>query len=275
MAEAGCLRDNVAVQNLEVLGQATIAGTIEKPSGANGGILNPSDIAIGHARTIDAAAGATTHANTDLKIKCIDAWRNLPTLVNAATSVDVNYAKRLNECFGSTLTVADTIGTGAATATVNQVKELVITADVIAARVQDGARTAGQFQVYRITGDAEANNIIITLPAATVGQSLVFIFAADAVLPDQGNTLRFRAPSAVDSDSFIIASAGANHHGSVVMTDKQAAGNADLVFTPGADGRAPGAGLQNGFVACTCSVAGTWHIAAVFGTLDNVVVAFA
>ena len=247
MAESGCLR-SIAVQNISV------AGNIENSTGATATVDNFTTTFV---RSLHGKTGIDV--NTDIYKPIIEAINNLPAPTAGAAAITANYAARLNEMFGSEIAGGDPIAAAAAAAaTKAQVKRVSITGDTAVDQIADGARDPNVWQVYRIEGDATNNNRVINLPAAVVGHSLLFVGSSDAVFPDNGGgpfTLTFTALDAYDAGSLGV-SATSNKRTNVTAA-QAAAGNTNLVLTPQADNLAFGAS----FIMCTCSVAGTWHIA--------------
>lgn len=271
MAETGCLRDNVAVQNLEVLGQATIAGTIEKPS--SGGILTPADLVAVHNGAAGAAAPFSLLSPANIKLH--EAYNNLPPCPAAGAAITQDYANRVNQTFGTSLVAGAVIATGNGNAaTAAQVKRLDCggAANVATDQIDDGALPSNQFQVYLLEGDCAANNTTITLPAAAVGNSLLFLFASDFVFPDNGNTIRIIANggAAADASSGMRVN-GRLHLASSSIVSKGDAAHHTWIFTPAADNLAidnaagDGSSAFNGFITCTCSTTQQWHVAGCFG----------
>lgn len=274
MAEAGCLRSDVTVQNLEVLGTTTIAGNIKRLNTQADALLTPADLNAVHAGAVDAQTGI--NANADLKLKVIKAYLNLPTMPAAGDAIDAEYARRVNDTFGTTLVAGAAIGTADLAATANQVKELDAAGDVPAARIQNGVRPSNQFQVYRVTGDGTGADREITLPAATVGQSLLFLFSRDARFPDgegagENHVLNIASPADLDNTSFLLTGVTNYTPHSVSTLAAKGAADADKIsFAPTANDQTTLLGIENGFLACTCTTIGQWHFTGCFGTLTSV-----
>jgi hypothetical protein len=214
----------------------------------------------------------------------VKALKNLPVQPTGATAKTTHYARRINDIFGSVLAdgaaIASESGNAATTA---QIKRLDIGgANVTAAQINDGAQTAHTWSVYRLEGDCTSNSRTITLPAATVGLSLLFISASDLVLSDNGGTIKIISPTAFDNSSVSLQVNVAKGFILDATSDTIGKGGAthdNFVLTTGADNLSLTGATdfhgQTAFICLTCSVAETWHILHATTDLTTVIPSFA
>ena len=222
-------------------------------------------------------------SKVDLKI--VKALKKLPVQPTGATANTTHYARRINDIFGSVLEDGAVVASASSnTATTAQIKRLDIggSNNVTDAQINDGAQTPYTWSVYRLEGDCAGNSSTITLPAATVGQSLLFLSASDLVLPDNGNTIKIISPTAFDNSSVSLQVNVAKGFILDATSDTIGKGGAThdhFVLTTGADNLSLTGATdfhgQTAFICCTCTVAGTWHILHATTDLTNVTPSFA
>lgn len=244
--------------------------------------MNTLNVNDSHAGASDGTASLDD--NHHILLKVVEALKNLPVQPAGATAITTHYARRINNIFGSVLADGDAIASASSNAaTTAQIKRLDISgSNVTAAQINDGAQTPYTWSVYRLEGDCTSNSRTITLPTATVGQSLLFLSASDLVLPNSGGTIKIISPTAFDHNSvslqvnaakgFIldatadtIGKGGATHNNFVLTT-----GANNLSLTGATDFHG-----QTAFICLTCTVAETWHILHATTDLTTVTPSFA
>jgi hypothetical protein len=232
---------------------------------------------------------ASLDDNHHILLKIVKALKNLPVQPTGATAITTHYARRINDIFGSVLTDgAAVVSASGHAATTAQIKRLNLDAsggdNVSDTQINDGAQTPHTWSIYRLEGDCTSNSRTITLPTATVGQSLLFLSAHNLVLPNGVGTIKIISPESaafdnssvslqvnvakgfiLDATSDTIGKSGASNDNFVLTTSDD-----DLSLTGAIDFHG-----QTAFICCTCTVAGTWHILHATTDLTTVTPSFA